>query len=90
MSKSVLVIDTPINCRVCPLKTELNGYLNYCFTGEELHVDVIYAHNRLDDCPLKPTPQRIEQGYPTDDYTIGKADGWNACILQITGETECI
>ena len=39
-------------------------------------------------CDLRPLPQRIEQGYPTDDYTIGKADGWNACLEVITGETE--
>ena len=39
-------------------------------------------------CDLKPMPEKKEDGYPNDDYTIGKADGWNACLDEILGETE--
>ena len=34
-------------------------------------------------CELKPMPDRKDEGYPNDDYTIGKADGWNACLEEI-------
>ena len=34
-------------------------------------------------CSIKPMPDRKDEGYPNDDYTIGKADGWNACIEEI-------
>ena len=73
--RAILVIDMPTDCIKCPLAD------GFCW-------NTFPAKGRADGCPLKSMPQRIEQGYPTDDYTIGKADGWNACIDEITGETE--
>ena len=84
--KAVLVIDMPFNCRACPLKTSVDGLLNYCFVGEALHVDTIFANNRLKSCPLRPLPQKVEMDL--NEYYKGVADGWNDCIDSITGETE--
>ena len=35
---------------------------------------------------LKPLPQKVEMDF--NEYYEGMADGWNACIDEITGETE--
>ena len=51
----------------------------------ECELSCQYANGYKDQCPLKPIPDRKEEGYPNDDYTIGKADGWNDCIDAILG-----
>ena len=80
--KAVLVIDMPINCRACPLKTSVDGLLNYCFTGKALHIDTIFANNRLKSCPLRPLPhsKQMENRWFSDDYS----KGWNDCLKEIT------
>ena len=94
--KAILVIDEmPKNCSDCWLHR--NEYSDYekvwediCHNAEhECHVlSKANYIKRPSWCPLKPMPDRKEEGYPNDDYTIGKADGWNACIYEILGETE--
>ena len=37
---------------------------------------------------LRPLPEPKDLGYPNDDYDIGFADGWDACLREITGETK--
>ena len=88
--KAVLVIDMPRSCAECTLRTSLEANYLYCIaTLPRLKIDPMTASNIKEHrCPLRPLPQRIEQGYPTDDYTIGKADGWNDCIDAITRETK--
>lgn len=89
-TEAILVINLmPKSCDECKFETEA---LN---CGKPMCVATPHRRERIEDdstkpswCPLRPLPQRIEQGYPTDDYTIGKADGWNACLAEITGETE--
>ena len=83
--KAILVIDKPESCTGCLL-----GIYNkewFCLKTNK-NIDITDRYHIPEWCPLKPIPQRIEQGYPTDDYTIGKADGWNACLKEITGDTE--
>lgn len=35
---------------------------------------------------IKPLPDRVEEGYPNDEYTIGKAQGWNECLEELEGD----
>ena len=82
--KAILVIDEmPKNCEECPCC--------YGFACPPLDREMgmwMIKYGKPLDCPLKPMPDRKEEGYPIDDYAIGKADGWNACLYEITGETE--
>lgn len=38
----------------------------------------------IEDCPLKPMPHKLQ----ADWYTDGYKEGFNACLEEITGETE--
>jgi len=71
--KAILVIDMPTHCGECPVKCRMRG-INHVPTW----------------CPLRPLPHKREpkeewlNEYHRDEF----ADGWNACIDEITGETE--
>ena len=80
--KAILIIDLPMMCAECPMFTwaSRDNYKDgFCTHSHKL----VKFDLRPLDCPLKPMPQRIEEGYPNDDYTIGRADGWNACIKEL-------
>lgn len=83
--KAILVIDMPSNCLDCPCEYD---YMRCKATNYRL--DYVNADaERPSWCPLKPMPEKKEEGYPNDEYTIGKADGWNDCLDEITGDKEC-
>jgi hypothetical protein len=80
MSKSVLVIDTPENCRSCCLR----GFTldsQYCKVEQKRIKDTSI---KPDWCPLKPLPEKITRVAITDHWNSIKA-GWNNCIDAITG-----
>ena len=89
--KAILVIDMPMMCCECKFfrfanNDDWGSSETICtINGKHCENGIDY---KLRVCPLRPLPQRKEEGYPNDDYTIGKADGWNACLDEITGETE--
>lgn len=81
--KAILVIDKAESCTGCLL-----GIYNkkwFCLATNK-DIDIGDRYNIPTWCPLKPMPDKKEEGYPNDDYTIGKADGWNDCLREITGE----
>ena len=71
--KAVLVIDMPNNCGECKL-IHLQGI------GESI-CDAVDWSKRPSWCPLRPLPNKLKE---TNDDAIG----WNACLDEITGETE--
>ena len=87
--KAILVIDMPKECWDCPMHIEGLDDEN-----EEIMVcnaEKIESHygEKPSWCPLKPMPNRIdwlENGY--DGGWVMFSTGWNACINEITGETE--
>lgn len=82
MSKSVLVIDTPENCRSCYLR----GFtLNLQYCRGKLK-DIKDTSVKPDWCPLKPLPEKMTGVAQTDHWNSIKA-GWNGCIDEITGES---
>lgn len=107
--KSVLVIDTPKSCAVCPIFQDgLDGYCPVALSSP------YNKYNERDKhCPLKPLPQKIDlekqdeidseksidepyladkiiesQGYKRTGATSDIYISWNACLSEITGETE--
>lgn len=83
MSKSVLAIDTPENCRSCYLRG-LTLNLQYCRGKLK---DIKDTSVKPDWCPLKPLPEKFDN---KKDRKLGDFEplfkiGWNACIDEITG-----
>lgn len=76
MSKSILVIDTPKNCRHCPV---FGGAL--CRQAGAS----IYSHARPNWCPLRDIPYELDTKEPLSAQGI-YAKGWNACVNEILRE----
>lgn len=69
--KSVLIIDTPNNCKECPV--------GKC----PAWVD---ADRRPNDCLLRPLPNpEIGNEYTFEGYENGKVAGFNRCLELIGG-----
>lgn len=81
--KAILVIDMPKSCKECFLcgigGEDLEQYV-CSLTGEHSESP------HLVGCPLKPLPHKLQ----ADWYTDGYKEGFNDCLAEITGETECI
>lgn len=81
MSKSVLVIDTPENCRSCYLR----GFtLNLQYCRGKLK-DIKDTSIKPDWCPLKPLPEKKEEEYWRSKLSLAWIRGWNTCISKIKG-----
>lgn len=74
--KAILVIDMPDDIAIG--KVRIGGDGNIYFIRDSERASIVGNIRNI-----KPLPQRKEQGYPTDDYAIGKADGWNLCLEEI-------
>ncbi len=98
-NKAALVIDMPKSCEECRLKyldTGDDAYFGMNVYRCVLDGAEINRNERWDDCPLRPLPQKKTYEEPTclEDYKVSQmlvmanADGWNACLDEILGETE--
>lgn len=106
MSKAVLVMDKPENCQSCVFgvckyshpfwskdRPSTKGYYCQLLLPEQR---VVYEFDydavvHLDNCPLRPMPEKKEthttlQCHTNGSWTEGMKAGWNACIDAITGE----
>ena len=79
--KSVLVIDTPTYCGLCP-----------CFTGERFDVTNQKAYYDFDErpdwCPLRPLPKKMKRRATDEATDLIYSTGWNDCLAEMMGETE--
>ena len=85
--KAILVINVPDDFLADPsnaYRLQIGGDAKVYYVRQGEKRGSIIGDTR----DIKPMPDRKEEGYPNDDYTIGKADGWNACLYEILGETE--
>jgi hypothetical protein len=81
MSKSILILDTPKNCSVCPLCIEdSKTYRDYC----RITYDCIWTADKPDWCPLINAPKKNYDGF-LNDWEKGYKAGYNACIDEILG-----
>ena len=84
--KAILVIDMPKDCWDCHLVDEWENCNAIKMTSERYGVSVKqYDKERASWCPLRPLPHKLQ----ADWYTDGYKEGFNACLEEITGETEC-
>lgn len=76
--KSILVVDTPIVCEMCWLSVAKQKG-TYCRFEGKYNTE----HITPSWCPLRPLPRKMKWGH-TSNYI----QGYNACLDEITGETE--
>lgn len=84
--KAILVIDKAESCTGCML-----GIYNkkwFCLATNK-DIDITDRYNIPEWCPLKPMPEKIEEGEePNIKYGISEyAVGWNACLEEIENES---
>jgi len=91
--KSVLVIETPRNCDECfcsAVHQDIDGLRHMCrFTWLELTGENM-VQTRPKWCPLKPMPEKQDMmEFHRANGIYSQRKGWNACLEEILGETEC-
>lgn len=87
MSKAILVIDMPKNCRECPLAKNESIVLEEAYNclPKRKWVTDRECESRPNWCPLKEVPQKPD--YPPIDECSYVA-GYNACIDEILKGSE--
>jgi len=87
--RAVLVIEEMptecIECQFCRILADDKPTETRCILTAKRNEDGV--NTRAEWCPLRPLPQKIYAVYK-GDYEYGVADGWNACLDAIVGETE--
>lgn len=89
MNKSVLVIDTPESCWMCPIATDHSAseVSVYCpvigkyITGKD-------CESVSEHCPLRPLPEHkeINETFRWGDRLPSFKCGWNWCLKAVVGE----
>lgn len=89
MSKAILVIDMPDECRNCPCFGS-NDFGTFCgVTDKDIEYDYDkYVYPKPDWCPLKELPK--EKDFSTVPYFVNDyysyMQGWNNCLNKITSK----
>ena len=84
--KAILVINKPESCTGCLL-----GIFNkkwFCLATNK-EIDICDRYNIPSWCPLRPLPETNTWDVTENGHVTEFAEGWNACLKEITGETEC-
>lgn len=86
--KAILVIDMPKDCWDCHLVDEWGNCEAIKITSEKYGMSIKQYSNgeRPSWCPLRPLPQKMPRN-ELGNMSLYKS-GWNACLKEITGETE--
>ena len=86
--KAIAVFDgMPKNCKECCVRINIESSkaISFCaLTGLLLKISELDVIDGM--CPLRPMPKKIpfDEAFKMEDYSRG----YNACIDEITGETE--
>lgn len=79
MSKAILVMNMPRNCKECLLCEKITSRMGDCkITGRSM-----YLIDKPSSCPLRKLPSKDTKSYFPDEYSDGHRDGYNACIDEI-------
>lgn len=83
--KSVLVINTPKNCKEC----DCHLWLVCVPADEDIDEYIDASKTKPDWCPLRPLPKKKDVP-PNYGMMVGdpRGEGWNECLDAIIGETE--
>ena len=88
MSKAVLVLDMPRNCKVCSFK-KYNQYEGWdCLVKDSENIGIELENKRPNWCPLRELPKKTDIHIAKTMTTMNWIEGWNACIDVITGKME--
>ena len=80
MNKAILVIDMPSCCYRCFAFDDSGDHPTCMATGEYRGYTFRSREQKMDKCPLKPLPKKME-GYNSIKWQWGEyEDGWNHCI----------
>lgn len=86
MNKSVLILDTPVNCDECDLSC-IAGYGPTRPLCSALRIFIDDPSKVCEDCPLKDLPKKqVCNEYDFENYNNGYNKGYNDAIDMITGE----
>lgn len=86
MANAVLILDMPDNCADCNFLNDNYDYLECIVTGETRGYTFNMHDKKMDKCPLRLIPEKVNRSGCYDEYGDGYADGWNACLEEIIGE----
>lgn len=79
MNKSILVIDTPTNCRSCIARTLADD----CGVLYKSVAEHRYNGSKPDWCPLKKIPEKQKEYINSTRFFDGWNRGYNDCITEI-------
>ena len=100
MDKAILVIDMPSCCDECRFLDDNYDYPNCIVTGETRGYTFRTREQKMNKCPLKPVPRKIDVPAWDDNikaknknaeevgmymYDRGHYRGYNICIDKILG-----
>lgn len=79
--KAVVIVDVPDDIA----DAYENLTVDYFLYGEPIEYDESFKENVIyvEDVKLKPLPETKDIGYPNDNYDVGFADGWDACLKEL-------
>ena len=88
MSKAVLVMDMPENCKDCIMSIQsqekhTGQFCLRCIYTPTIMIDK--SGEKTDWCPLRPLPEKKEKYSLMGDNSAGRVDGFNDCIDEILG-----
>ena len=93
--KAILILDKmPENCMECPLRFKDGDTDDWFRFRCHMSTDQIPKEGRLNNCELKPLPEKVETPKIIQEQIdgwhklAGEYIGWNACIDELLGETE--
>ena len=80
MSKSILIVDTPKNCKHCHFRIiryyNLVNFDFWCMANGKIFDDLNKKFQPTNfRCPLKPLPQKKELNHPTTDSVTTIIEG---------------
>lgn len=90
--KSILIIDTPKNCRECKLRYDSYGQCEVCILADDIVEHFYETNTKPEWCPLSSLPSKKElQHYiqrgdaksMTHTMMYMHDQGWNDCIEEI-------
>ena len=88
MSKAILVIDKIPNncydCRYCRFDARRYNFRGCILTDTDVQDGTIDICKEVHSCcPLKPMPEKKEEGDYMEDYGSLVAIGWNKCLEEL-------
>ena len=84
--KAVLVMDMPECCDKCFMLDDSGDYPMCRFTQEVRGYNFRTRERKMDRCPLRELPKKMEGDLSIKLQWGDYEDGWNDCIDMITGE----